>query len=252
MLNTNLCTAVAMLVWIAWDYIFREKPSMIGAVNGMITGLVAITPGAGFMNGYGAIIVGVVASTLVWMSIRFLSRAPMFRHVDDTLGVIYTHGIAGLLGGLMVGLLANSGMIEYFGVNGASNIPGFSGVLVSGSWTLLRWQAETAAWVIGYTAIATFVILKLIGDLRACGSRRGAGDRRSRDPATRSAIRRPHGSEARTRPPGSRAAPRRPRRMYRTPKALPCRGAHRRPATGRRQPDFRAGGPTRGRQPEAR
>jgi Amt family ammonium transporter len=39
-LNTNLCTAVAMMVWIAWDYIFREKPSMIGAVNGMITGLV--------------------------------------------------------------------------------------------------------------------------------------------------------------------------------------------------------------------
>ncbi len=44
MLNTNLCTAVAMLVWIAWDYIFRDKPSLIGSVNGMITGLVAITP----------------------------------------------------------------------------------------------------------------------------------------------------------------------------------------------------------------
>ena len=39
-LNTNLCTAVAMLVWIAWDYIFRDKPSLIGSVNGMITGLV--------------------------------------------------------------------------------------------------------------------------------------------------------------------------------------------------------------------
>ena len=95
MINTNLCTAVAMLVWIAWDYIFRDKPSLIGAVNGMITGLVGITPAAGFVNGYGAIIIGVVASTIVWMSIRFLSRAPVFRHVDDTLGVIYTHGIAG-------------------------------------------------------------------------------------------------------------------------------------------------------------
>ena len=73
-LNTNLCTAVAMLVWIAWDYIFRDKPSLIGSVNGMITGLVAITPAAGFVNGYGAIVIGVVASTIVWMSIRFLSR----------------------------------------------------------------------------------------------------------------------------------------------------------------------------------
>ena len=52
--NTNLCTAVAMLVWIAWDYIFREKPSLLGSVNGMITGLVAITPAAGFVNGWGA------------------------------------------------------------------------------------------------------------------------------------------------------------------------------------------------------
>ena len=55
-LNTNVCTAVAMMVWIAWDYIFREKPSLIGAVNGMISGLVGITPAAGFVNGWGAIV----------------------------------------------------------------------------------------------------------------------------------------------------------------------------------------------------
>ena len=119
-LNTNLCTAVAMMVWIAWDYIFREKPSLIGAVNGMITGLVGITPAAGFVNGWGAIIIGIVDSTIVWMAIRYLSRAPMFRSVDDTLGVIYTHGIAGLCGGLLVGLLADPAIVEYIGVQGAS------------------------------------------------------------------------------------------------------------------------------------
>src|ERR1700733_12685979 len=161
-LNTNLCTAVAMLVWIAWDYIFREKPSLIGSVNGMITGLVAITPAAGFINGYGAIIMGVVASTIVWMSIRFLSRAPIFRSVDDTLGVIYTHGIAGLVGGLMVGVIADPNMVEYIGIHGAANLPGASGA-VHGTWTLLRWQAETGAFVIVFNAIATFIILKLVG-----------------------------------------------------------------------------------------
>src|SRR6201987_4643506 len=46
-LNTNLCTAVALLVWVAWDYMTGRKPSMIGTVNGMMVGLVAITPGAG-------------------------------------------------------------------------------------------------------------------------------------------------------------------------------------------------------------
>jgi Amt family ammonium transporter len=162
-LNTNLATAVAMLVWIAWDYIFRDKPSLIGSVNGMITGLVAITPSAGFINGYGAIIVGVVGSTIVWMSIRFLSRAPVFRKVDDTLGVIYTHGIAGLTGGLLVGLLANTNIIEYIGEKGAGNLPDKGGVLINGSWTLLRWQAETALWVIVFSGVATFILLKLVG-----------------------------------------------------------------------------------------
>jgi Amt family ammonium transporter len=164
-LNTNLCTAVAMLVWIAWDYIFRDKPSLLGSVNGMITGLVGITPAAGFVNGYGAIIIGVVASTIVWMSIRFLSRAPVFRHVDDTLGVIYTHGIAGLCGGLLVGLLANSNIVEYIGVpsTGTSNLPGVSGLLVSGNWTLLRWQAEAGLWVILFSGTMTFILLKLVG-----------------------------------------------------------------------------------------
>jgi ammonium transporter, Amt family len=160
--NTNLCTAVAVMVWIAWDYIFRDKPSMIGSVNGMITGLVAITPAAGFVNGYGAIIIGVVASSIVWMAIRFLSRAPMFRSVDDTLGVIYTHGVAGLCGGLLVGFLADPNIVEYIGVKGTPNLPGLTSV-VHGHWTLLRWQAEAAGWVIAYTAIATFIILKVIG-----------------------------------------------------------------------------------------
>jgi Amt family ammonium transporter len=162
-LNTNLCTAVAMMVWIAWDYIFREKPSMIGAVNGMITGLVGITPAAGFVNGWGAIIIGVVDATIVWFAIRYLSRVRPFRDVDDTLGVIFTHGIAGLCGGLLVGLLADPALVEYIGVGGAANLPGKEGLLLGGGWTLLRWQAETAAWVIAYTAVATFIILKVIG-----------------------------------------------------------------------------------------
>jgi len=162
-LNTNVATAAALLVWIAWDYIFRDKPSMLGAVNGMITGLVAITPCAGFVDGWGALLVGCIGSTIVWFSIRFLSRAPVFRHVDDTLGVIYTHGIAGLSGGLMVGLFANPKMIEYTGVGGASNLPGELSVFHGGSWTLFRWQLETGLWVILFSGLVTFILLKLVG-----------------------------------------------------------------------------------------
>ena len=74
----------------------------------MIVGLVAITPGAGFVNGWGAIIIGVVAATIVYFALNYLSRVAPFRNVDDTLGVVYTHGFAGLAGGLLVGIFANS------------------------------------------------------------------------------------------------------------------------------------------------
>ena len=151
-LNTNICTAVAFLVWVAMDYITGRKPSLIGSVNGMIVGLVAITPGAGFVNGWGAIIIGVVASVLVYFALNYLSRVRPFRNVDDTLGVVYTHGFAGVAGGLLVGIFANKLMAgEHEG-------------LISGGGLHLLWvQAYTAAWVIVFSAIGTFILLKLVG-----------------------------------------------------------------------------------------
>ena len=62
----------------------------------------------------------------------------------------------------MVGMFADPHLVEYLGVGGASNLPGKAGV-VHGSWTLLRWQAETAAWVIVFSGIMTFILLKIVG-----------------------------------------------------------------------------------------
>jgi Amt family ammonium transporter len=152
-LNTNVCTAVALLVWVAWDYITGRKPSLIGSVNGMIVGLVAITPGAGFVNGWGAIVIGLIASTLVYFALNYLSRTAPFRNVDDTLGVVYTHGFAGLMGGLLVGIFANKAMAETV----------LAGTISGGGLNLLKWQALTALWVIGFSAVGTFVLLKLVG-----------------------------------------------------------------------------------------
>jgi ammonium transporter, Amt family len=164
-LNTNLCTAVAFLIWVAWDYITGRKPSLIGGVNGMITGLVAITPAAGYVNGWGAIALGIIASTIVYMSLNYLSRVRPFRNVDDTLGVIYTHGIAGLAGGLLTGIFADPGMTVYYekikGVVGP--VGGSSGLWYTGSFNLLKWQAIAALWVIVFSGVMTFIILKVVG-----------------------------------------------------------------------------------------
>ncbi len=156
-LNTNLCTAVALLVWVAWDYMTGRKPSLLGTVNGMIVGLVAITPSAGFVNGYGAIAIGVIASSIVYVAYNYVSRLRPFRNVDDTLGVVYTHGFAGLAGGLLVGVFADSHIAVYLNPDGT---PWFSG---TGSLHLLWVQFYVAMWVICFTAIATFIILKLVG-----------------------------------------------------------------------------------------
>jgi Amt family ammonium transporter len=158
-LNTNLCTAVAFLIWVSWDYITGRKPSLIGGVNGMITGLVAITPAAGYVNGWGAMAIGVIASTLVYFALNYLSRLRPFRNVDDTLGVVYTHGFAGLAGGLLTGFFADPGMLVYYG----PGVVGGSGLIYTGSFNLLKWQVLAGLWVIVWSGTVTFVLLKLVG-----------------------------------------------------------------------------------------
>jgi Amt family ammonium transporter len=161
-LNTNLACAIAFLAWVAWDYITGNKPSLIGSVNGMIVGLVAITPGAGFVNGWGALAIGLIGSTIVYFALNYLSRLNPFRRVDDTLGVVYTHGFAGLAGGLLVGIFADPHMVLYPGLNGTADIS-ITGLIHGDGGHLLRWQAETALFVIAFSAVGTFILLKLVG-----------------------------------------------------------------------------------------
>ena len=137
-LNTNLCCAVAFLIWIGWDYITGRKPSLLGGVNGMITGLVAITPAAGYVNGWGAIALAVIASTIVYFALNYLSRLRPFRNVDDTLGVVYTHGFAGLAGGLLTGIFADPNMAIYYTKTGHTYQAVSAKGLIHGNWTLLE------------------------------------------------------------------------------------------------------------------
>jgi Amt family ammonium transporter len=166
-LNTNIATASALLGWMFMDMLFtkEKKPTFLGAINGMICGLVGITPSAGWVNGYGAICVGLICTAVVWVSWNYLSKLRPFSKVDDALGVVYTHGIAGLLGGLLVGFLADPGMIEY-GVTGKnySGSGSFSvgGLFYTGSWHQEWEQFLTAIWVITFTAIMSFILLNIV------------------------------------------------------------------------------------------
>jgi Amt family ammonium transporter len=163
-LNTNTATAVGLLVWTLMDKMAYGKPSVLGAVNGMIAGLVAITPAAGYVDGWGAIIIGIAAGIIPWLSMNKLQKTRLMMKVDDTLSVFSTHGVAGLTGGLLVGILANPDMLMYIGTD--KDAPGvrITGLLYGDHSLSQLWlQVAGAAFVIVYNAIATYIILKVIG-----------------------------------------------------------------------------------------
>ena len=168
-LNTNIATAVALLTWVIADTFIgpTKKPTFLGAVNGMIVGLVAITPAAGFVNGNAAAMIGAIASIIVFFAWTYLPKIRPFSKVDDALGVVYTHGIAGLLGGLMVGFFADPHMVEYASgkTNAASLWNGANGVagLLYGNADRLLIQFLAALTIIAWDAIVTFILLKIIG-----------------------------------------------------------------------------------------
>jgi Amt family ammonium transporter len=161
-LNTNLATAVALLTWLLLDMFAgaQRKPTFLGAVNGMIVGLVSITPAAGFVTGTGAILIGLIASVLVWLSWNKLAKLKFMSRVDDALGVVHTHGVAGLVGGLLVGLFADPAMAIYYNKDGSAvSVSG----LFHGHPKQLALQAGAAGTIIVWDGLMTFVILKVIG-----------------------------------------------------------------------------------------
>jgi ammonium transporter, Amt family len=162
-LNTNLATAVAMMTWIFMDMFFsaEKKPTFLGGVNGMICGLVGITPAAGYVNGLGAIVIGLVCPGIVWFAWYYLPKYVWpFNKVDDALGVVYTHGIAGLCGGLLVGLLADPKMIEYIGLGKNSSVSG-AGLFYGHPHQLLT-QFLAALTIIVWDGVVTWLILMVI------------------------------------------------------------------------------------------
>ena len=89
----------------------------------------AITPCAGYVNGAGALLIGAIDSTIVWMAWTYLSRASFMRRVDDAMGIIYTHGIAGFFGGILLGVFADPSVVVYHYVAGVKGPVAITGAL---------------------------------------------------------------------------------------------------------------------------
>jgi Amt family ammonium transporter len=160
LLNTNLAAATAMITWMFLDVFIVGRPTVGGMVNGMVAGLVGITPAAGYVDGYGAFAIGIAAGVIPFLTFNYLVKVPPFNKIDDTLGVMHTHLIAGAVGGLMVGLLANPNVIVYPGT-------GKTAAFAATGWFYGNPQ-QLVAQIIGlvfilvWDGVMTFVLLKLI------------------------------------------------------------------------------------------
>ncbi|HEX3883753.1 MAG TPA: ammonium transporter [Stellaceae bacterium] len=161
-MTTNLCTCVSLLVWTIMDTFAYGKPSVVGAINGMIAGLVGITPGAGYVNGWGAIAIGVLTGVIPWIMMNKVQTTKLFQKVDDTLSVLSTHGVAGLIGGLSVGIFACPDMLMYIGTDKEAPGVSITGLLYGDTGHQLLMQVYAALFIIALNAVGTTIILKVI------------------------------------------------------------------------------------------
>lgn len=148
MLVTHICASTSAFTWMVVEWVRTGKPTVIGVVSGAITGLVIITPAAGFVDQTGAFVMGLVGAVASYLLVMVknslgMDEKPNTSLYPDAFGV---HAIAGILGGFMTGLFANPAVA---GVSGAFYQNGEQ----------LGWQLLGMLITIGWTALLTAVLL---------------------------------------------------------------------------------------------
>jgi Amt family ammonium transporter len=152
MLVTHLSASAGALTWLCIEWIKYGKPSALGAVTGMVAGLGTITPASGFVGPAGAVVIGTCAGVICFYATLYLKQV---LKIDDSLDVFPVHGVGGVLGTFMVGIFASTELGIFSG-------QGFMLESITSIPQQLMVQLTGIGAVLLYTAVATFVILKVI------------------------------------------------------------------------------------------
>lgn len=148
-LTTNTSAAAAMLSWMLIERVIHGKPTVLGAATGAVVGLVAITPGAGFVPVWASIVIGALVSPICYFGVTKLKAKFGY---DDALDAFGCHGIGGIWGGIATGLFTKTS------INSAAQWNG----LIYGDTKLFAAQLISIAITIVFAGVATFIILKVI------------------------------------------------------------------------------------------
>ena len=145
---TQIATATAALAWMFAEWVMKGKPSVLGIISGAVAGLVAITPASGFVDPRGALIIGVAAGVICYWATTGLKHALRY---DDSLDAFGVHGIGGMVGAVLTGVLA----VAWVGGEGKSG-------LIDGNPHQVLVQLYGITVTIVYDVIVSLILLKLV------------------------------------------------------------------------------------------
>ena len=150
-INTFLAAAAAFIAWMLLDWCVEGKPTAVGSSIGLVVGLVAITPAAGYVTIASSLVIGAVASFVCFFTGRAVKK---ITHLDDALDVFACHGIGGVCGAILTGLYASKR------VNPTIAIEGY---FVSGETGTFIANLVSVVAIAAYSFVATFIIVRLVG-----------------------------------------------------------------------------------------
>ncbi len=149
MLVTHLGAAGGILAWVICEWIRHGKPSVLGAVTGMVAGLGTITPASGFVGPLGGICIGLIAGVVCYLATNFIKNT---LKIDDSLDVMPVHGVGGIIGTLLAAVFAAVSLGGFGFADGITTMAGQLKVQTIGVLATIVW-----------CAVCTYIILKLVG-----------------------------------------------------------------------------------------
>jgi Amt family ammonium transporter len=148
MLVTHISAAAATITWMAIDWYKNGKPGLVGMITGMVAGLATVTPASGYIGPMGGLILGISSGLICYWFVGFIKNA---MNIDDSLDVFAVHGVGGILGTILCGLLATS---QFGGLGLDTTV-----------WEQTKVQIIGVLSISLYTLIATIIIVFVVKSL---------------------------------------------------------------------------------------
>ncbi|POY76327.1 hypothetical protein BMF94_0522 [Rhodotorula taiwanensis] len=154
---TNVAASMGGLTWMMMDFIYTRKWSAVSLCSGILAGLVAITPAAGYVGTPASLAIGFLGA----VGANYATGIKVLLRIDDAVDGFALHAVGGFIGALLTGIFADSRVV---GFDGYSEAAGW----INHHYVQLGWQLASACTVIAYTAVVTYILLFIVDHIPGC------------------------------------------------------------------------------------